>query len=53
MSTDTQTCGKGPSPDGMVFVKSYTNRWGQEMRAEDHGLKAFVFFIKKKKPPKN
>lgn len=53
MEPNTQVkSGNGPSPENAVYVKSYTNRWGQEMRAEDYGLKAFVFYPKRKKSSK-
>ena len=54
MQPNTQVkSGNVPSPENAVYVKSYTNRWGQEMRAEDYGLKAFVFYPKRKKSSKN
>lgn len=54
MEPNTQSlAGKStPSADGCIFVKEYTNRWGQLMRASDYGKQAFVFFPKKSKPRK-
>lgn len=43
------TSGKGVPPEMCIFVKEYTNRWGQVLRAKDYGKKAFVFFPKEPK----
>lgn len=54
METHTQSLTGKDTPSGgnYVFVKEYTNRWGQVMRAEDYGKKAFVFFSSKSKARK-
>ena len=38
-----------PGEEGYIFVKEYTNRWGQRMKAEDYGKQAFRIPIRNRK----